>query len=204
MQTEAPELWQKWREAVNQPPVVAELRAIHERVDAAVRERGPTCWTSGNCCRFESYGHRMYLTGLEVSWFLSRSREASAGDRGSGIGDRNEPHHHRTTLASSPDPRSPVPDPRPQPLPLLQTAPPADACPYLRDHKCTVHAIRPLGCRVFFCQRGQEAWQGALYESMLDEVKRLHERFDLPYRYMEWRAALAEAAEAAYPPLNPS
>ena len=55
---------------------------------------------------------------------------------------------------------------------------------------------RPLGCRVFFCQQGTEDWQHELYERFLARLKALHEQYDVAYRYLEWRAALAEAAAA--------
>ena len=71
----------------------------------------------------------------------------------------------------------------------------AASCPYQVDGACSVHTVRPMGCRVFFCQAGQEAWQRDLYERMLGELRRLHERFALPYRYAEWRGLLAEWTE---------
>jgi hypothetical protein len=50
-----------------------------------------------------------------------------------------------------------------------------------------------MGCRIFFCQRGTEAWQHALYEEFLGGLRQLHERQSLPYQYMEWRMGLREA-----------
>jgi len=59
-----------WREAAARPDIDAALRALYAEVDAAITQRGPTCWTSGKCCKFESFGHRLYVTALEVAWFL--------------------------------------------------------------------------------------------------------------------------------------
>lgn len=56
-----------------------------------------------------------------------------------------------------------------------------------------MHLIRPLGCRVYFCEQGTEGWQQDTTERFLDRLKQLHAEHDLPYAYMEWRHGLAEA-----------
>ncbi len=63
-------------------------------------------------------------------------------------------------------------------------------CPYLQGLFCGAHHERPLGCRIYFCDERAVHWQSELYESTHQGVQRLHERLGLPYRYMEWRAAL--------------
>jgi len=75
-----------------------------------------------------------------------------------------------------------------------------DACVYQVDGLCSVHAVRPFGCRVFFCDPSSTDWQNELYEKSLERVRAIHERHGLPYRYMEWRAGLVEAGAAAAPP----
>jgi hypothetical protein len=55
---------------------------------------------------------------------------------------------------------------------------------------CGVHAIRPFGCRIFFCDPTAGDWQQQQYELFHAELKKLHERFDVPYFYVEWRFAL--------------
>lgn len=73
-------------------------------------------------------------------------------------------------------------------LPQLSTQ---RVCPYMTDNACSVHAIRPAGCRIFFCEPGTQDWQQDLYESALSELRRLHDERELPYRYMEWLDGLA-------------
>ncbi len=72
---------------------------------------------------------------------------------------------------------------------------PKGPCSYQVDRLCMVHADRPLGCRVFFCQEGTQQWQRQLYERYLAELRALHEEHDLPYRYLEWRQGLQEAMD---------
>jgi Fe-S-cluster containining protein len=67
-------------------------------------------------------------------------------------------------------------------------------CAYQIDGMCSIHATRPLGCRIFFCQEGTDDWQHELYERFLGALRDLHTAHSLPYRYIEWRAAMADAA----------
>jgi Fe-S-cluster containining protein len=67
-------------------------------------------------------------------------------------------------------------------------------CPFQHDKLCTVHTIRPFGCRIFFCDETSTDWQRQQYESFHAELKRLHERLGVPYFYVEWRQALRAVA----------
>ena len=71
-------------------------------------------------------------------------------------------------------------------------------CPYLRAGLCGEHEERPLGCRIYFCDKGADGrgaeWQSALYEELHAATLALHERLGVPYRYLEWREALAALA----------
>jgi Fe-S-cluster containining protein len=143
-----------WFSAARGGGIDAALRGMYADLDAAVAARGPTCWVSGRCCKFEAYGHRLYVTALEIAWFLGQV----------------------------------------QPPPDVESH--WTACPYQINGLCTAHAARPLGCRVFFCQRGTQEWQHALYEDFQRRLRDLHDANDLPYRYLEWRAGLREACTA--------
>jgi Fe-S-cluster containining protein len=113
-----------------------------------VAERRPVCAVSGRCCRFEEYGHRLYVTTIELAAFV-RGLEKGPGEGSDGRG-----------------------------------------CPFQIGKLCGVHAIRPFGCRVFFCDETATAWQQEAYERYHARLKALHERLDVPYFYVEWRAAL--------------
>ncbi|MEX1015195.1 MAG: hypothetical protein WDZ31_00510 [Phycisphaeraceae bacterium] len=173
--------WHAWRDAVARPTVDAAVRELYARLDADVARRGPTCWVSGRCCNFDAFDHRLYVTGLEIAWFLKEISGAASCVSSS-------PSQATTGLSlpqfhPRPEPRAPNPD-----LPA--------SCRYQVDGKCSTHTVRPLGCRIFFCQAGTEQWQGELYETYLDQLRALHERESLPYRYLEWRAGLIEADAA--------
>lgn len=63
-------------------------------------------------------------------------------------------------------------------------------CPFQRALLCTVHTLRPLGCRAYFCDPASTEWQYDLTERMLGEIRALHDRHEIPYQYAEWRALL--------------
>jgi Fe-S-cluster containining protein len=141
---------------------------------------------SGRCCRFEEYGHRLYVTTMEVAAFvheLTAAHSPSSGTPGEGRGGGS---------SDSPDLQS-----RTQRTPTL-TLPrstgggdKAEGCPFQVGKLCGVHAIRPFGCRIFFCDPTAQAWQQEQYERFHGELKALHVRLEVPYFYVEWRAALA-------------
>ncbi len=63
-------------------------------------------------------------------------------------------------------------------------------CPYQQAGRCTVHAHRFTGCRVFCCD-GNADFQSDLTEDILKRLKAMGERFGVPYRYMDLATALA-------------
>lgn len=67
---DAADLARTWAEAAFDPRVDAEIRAVHAACASAARTQRPVCIASGACCRFEAYGHRLYVTGLETAWTL--------------------------------------------------------------------------------------------------------------------------------------
>ena len=69
------QLWQRWLDAARRPEVAARLRESLDEIDRRVNESGFACQQSGRCCRFESFGHRLYMTGLEIAWFKSLAGE---------------------------------------------------------------------------------------------------------------------------------
>lgn len=149
----------RWHAAVLDPAVAAELEAVYAYVAAAVESRGPACWASGRCCSFERAGHRLYVTGLEAAYAMSRTAGA-------------------VTAAT------------------LSAALARGGCPLQAANLCGAHAMRPLGCRVYFCDRSAQEWQRELSEKAIAQVRAVHDRHGVPYRYGEWRQMLALLLES--------
>jgi Fe-S-cluster containining protein len=152
--------WADWHRAAGEAGVDVQLRAVYEELAAEIARRNPTCWISGKCCKFDEYGHRLYVTGLEIAWML-RQLDAEAMAR----------------LREADLPGSP-------------------GCPFQVKKMCSVQGIKPLGCRIFFCDPSAESWMNEVYEQFLVKLRQMHAALGLDYRYVEWRQGLAEARAA--------
>lgn len=191
------ELWTAWREAARGVAIDEAIRMLYDDVGQAIRDAPadgphgpPVCNASGRCCKFDSFGHRLYVTGLEIAWFLGRASGAESGGSGA---SPNAPGELSTLSLPVIEPGR-VPPPATDQTRGRNLGPRIeDACRYQVDGLCSTHTIRPLGCRVFFCTPGTDDWQHAVYERFLDRLRALHTEHTLPYRYMEWRAGLVEA-----------
>ena len=154
------------------PKLSDAVAVILAEVDADIAARRPVCRSSGRCCRFEEYGHRMYVTGVEVEHFV-RVHVRGKDER-------------QKTKDEKEGPRGRVS------LPLFFARESPEGCPYQVNNLCTAREARPLGCRVYFCDENAQGWQNDVYEKYHAKLKALHEEFGVPYRYMEWREALRE------------
>ena len=63
-------------EAVGRPEVAAAVDGIYAELAAEIGKRQPICVISGKCCRFEEYGHRLYVTTMELAAFVRGLRQA--------------------------------------------------------------------------------------------------------------------------------
>jgi Fe-S-cluster containining protein len=139
-----------FRTAVTEASARADVRAAVQNIYLALQDaidlRKPLCATSGRCCRFDEYGHRLFVTTMEMAAFIA---------------DLGTP---------------PIDNP--------------GGCPFQMNGLCGVRDIRPFGCRVFFCDQTSTGWQEEQFARFHAELKRLHNRFIVPYFYLEWREAL--------------
>ncbi len=142
-----------WAQAIHQaaarPDVLSAVQWLYEEVEHEIERRRPICNTSGRCCRFGEYGHRLYVTTIELAAFVGGLGPAlPAGEQG------------------------------------------GQGCPFQVDGLCSVHSIRPFGCRIFFCDSSAADWQKQQYEAFHKRLRTMHERLHVPYRYGEWLSAL--------------
>jgi Fe-S-cluster containining protein len=153
-------------ETVHQAAISQAVAAILAQADADIAARRPVCRASGNCCQFETYGHRLFVTTAELLHFV-RVHGTTPSDPNAG---------HATRIRS-----------------LHQLTPTPEGCPYQVEGLCTARDARPLGCRVYFCDVNAQSWQNQVYETYHARLQAVHESLGLPYRYLEWRQALREA-----------
>ncbi len=79
------EHWSAWSEAMRLPAVTDRMRDLLDEMDRAVDASGFTCQQSGRCCRFDSFGHRLYMSGLEIAWFRSLVGPESSANTSGGV-----------------------------------------------------------------------------------------------------------------------
>jgi len=170
------ELFPEWTQYAVRPEIDQAIQTIHQNMEAEITQRSPTCWQSGKCCQFDSYGHRLYVTGLETAWVI-QALTPSANIEKPSTPDTPDAPKSSALFA----------------LPQTAELPKLDSCPFQIDKRCSIHTVRPMGCRVFFCQQGTQDWQQSLYETYHHQIESLHAQHDIPYRYMEWRYALSVA-----------
>ena len=68
-----------WFAAIRRFEIRVAIAGIHEEIAEAIRELKPLCLASGNCCRFEAHGHRLYASGLEVARCVDICRTEGRG-----------------------------------------------------------------------------------------------------------------------------
>jgi Fe-S-cluster containining protein len=151
-----------------QPQSIADAVAqILAEADADIAARKPVCQASGRCCKFEEYGHSLFVTAAEMIHFSHVHSQIE---------------NRKSKIENSP----------PISLPQFFAQPTPTGCPYQIDGLCTAREARPLGCRLYFCDANAQSWQSEVYEKYHRKLVQVHQQFDLPYRYLEWRVALKE------------
>ncbi len=56
-----------------EPAWRAELAVLYAELDREVARLGPICELSGRCCRFQAYGHTLFVSTPEVRFLLDRA-----------------------------------------------------------------------------------------------------------------------------------
>ena len=159
------------REAVREALLHGELRVLVEAIYADVERElaalQPRCEMSGRCCRFEEYGHRLFVTTAELAVFAASAADCPAA------------------------------------LALLENED-AGGCRFQEGRMCQAHPIRPLGCRMFFCDPAHEEKLQALYERLHARLKALHDDLGITYCYVEWRSGVAAVTPLIKARLDPA
>jgi len=82
---------------------------------------------------------------------------------------------------------------------LLEAAPPyikpvsADGCPFQVGGLCTAREVRPLGCRIYFCDPAYEPRMVEITERALARLKRIADKHATGWRYAPLHIFLNEA-----------
>ena len=149
-------------------PFLAEMRGLYEEADRRVARGPDRCLGGGGCCKFDLFGHRLYLTAGELAILTLEPPRAKAGpSQWAGFaGAKGGNGQGKDTRGCR--------------------------CPYQARGRCGAYARRPLGCRVYFCRPADPEAPGRTYEEFHSRMALLHRRFALPYLYVELTGALTE------------
>lgn len=169
--------------ATPRPEVRYAIHYLYQSLQSQIDQRKPICQSSGRCCHFEEFGHRLFITTAEMATFLHNlTFNPPANDiKSLSITTKS------LRLRLAPSQRD-----GPDDSETHRVATGLNGCPYQIEGLCSVHPIRPFGCRIFFCDATSTQWQHEQYEIFHAELKQIHKHLAVPYFYMEWRAALAE------------
>ena len=55
--------------------VVETVEEIYEKLQLQLEQTGQNCKACGNCCDFESFGHKLYITTPELLYFKTKLQE---------------------------------------------------------------------------------------------------------------------------------
>lgn len=47
------------------------MTELYARLDAGIAARRPVCVNRGECCRFDTFGHKLFVTPAELAFFLA-------------------------------------------------------------------------------------------------------------------------------------
>lgn len=50
------------------------MQAFYAEVDATVAAHSPVCINRGQCCKFDTFGHKLYVTDVELRYFVEGMR----------------------------------------------------------------------------------------------------------------------------------
>lgn len=74
----------QFRDAVEAAASRRDLREVVSRVyhdlQTQIDQRRPLCVASGKCCKFEAFGHRLFITTLEMAAFVSTWKQGTCSD----------------------------------------------------------------------------------------------------------------------------
>ncbi|MFI5380752.1 MAG: hypothetical protein ACHRHE_15745 [Tepidisphaerales bacterium] len=66
--------------AAGRTEVCAAVEAVYADLQRQIDLRRPLCQLSGRCCHFEEFGHRLYVTTMELACFVAGLGQARARD----------------------------------------------------------------------------------------------------------------------------
>lgn len=139
--------------AMTREDVRTAVHTLYADIERELDRIRPKCEMSGRCCRFEEYGHRLFVTTAELATFAWAAQHMPQMQSYVGRQD-------------------------------------GSGCRFQEMKLCRAHGIRPMGCRLFFCDSRHEQELQVLFERMHTRLRAIHDTLGVQYLYVEWRQGL--------------
>jgi Fe-S-cluster containining protein len=154
---------------------------IYNWLEVQVRrcsELAGACKSCGNCCDFDGFDHRLFVTTPELMYLTANLGAVLTAETAESAEkkDKNKDKIKRGDNTKNLDAE--------KIRPMLTSR-----CPYNIGGKCTVYEYRFAGCRIFCCNADAD-FQSRLSESALKKLKLICTEFQIPYRYTDLASAL--------------
>lgn len=59
----------------NREDLATMMAGFYDQLDRTIADHGPTCWNRGSCCKFGEYGHKLFVTTVEMAYFVRGTRD---------------------------------------------------------------------------------------------------------------------------------
>ncbi|MBN1435851.1 MAG: YkgJ family cysteine cluster protein [Sedimentisphaerales bacterium] len=132
------------------------MTEVYRMIDQQIQAVNPNCENCGKCCNFRQYDHRLYVTTLEMLYFVH------------GL---NSPQNNGSIPAPDSD--------------QFINACDNEICPYQNRQGCIARDYRPVGCRIFYCNDLPAEFQNELTEQAIRCLRDLHDQLNIIYSYAD-------------------
>ncbi len=148
--------------------IINAMNELYNQLDRRIASMNLHCANCGQCCNFDNYGHRLYITTLEMLYLTA------------GLNTTYTQQYTNKELLSG----------KPYGNTISQKLP--SSCQLQNTNGCTARLHRPTGCRIFFCKGIDNNLLYELTEQTLSSLRTLHEQFNAPYYYADIRLWLQQ------------
>lgn len=161
--------------------ICAHVAQIYDWLDSNIEPFNNQCTACGKCCRFESFGHNLFVTTPELLYFRQnvKNPKSMLTQQCPYLENGTPPHQFTLRWISLKEHLKPIG------LTFKTLHRSANWC----GGKCSVRNYRFAGCRIFFCKADTDL-QNKLSEEAVEKFKLLCEKFNFPYRYIDLTTAL--------------
>jgi hypothetical protein len=153
-----------------------EIMSIYDLLEQELSKPGAApvrCLGGGTCCRFDRLEHRLWASCGEIALLLGSSHKPRATS------------HEGLAKAELVGPACTPARGTAQNGFRARTDALPGRCPWQLGPRCLARQARPLGCRIYFCQKQYDNYFHEIYEKHHDLIRAAHQRYCATYAYAD-------------------